>query len=112
MRRPRGPPSGGLPGSPSGRDGGVLAARQGPSARPGPCARSARGEYAVTMIADRTLRGDVPMWSLKSVRRSSPRPPHATARRWALEALEDRALLSVSPAAIYPLSTITQAEVA
>src|SRR5437764_843272 len=52
------------------------------------------------------------MWSLKSYRTSNPRPPHATARRWALEALEDRALLSVSPALIHPLGTTPQAEVA
>ncbi len=52
------------------------------------------------------------MLSLKSFRPSNPRPPHTTARRWALEALEDRALLSASPAAIYPLGTTAQAEVA
>ncbi len=52
------------------------------------------------------------MWSLKSFLASKPRPPHATARRWALEALEDRALLSASPAAIYPLGTNPQADVA
>ncbi len=52
------------------------------------------------------------MWTLKSFRMSNPRPPHATARRWALEALEDRALLSASPAAIYPLGINPQADVA
>src|SRR4051812_16908800 len=52
------------------------------------------------------------MWSMQSSRTSNPRPPHATALRWALEALEGRALLSASPAAIYPLSTTAQAEVA
>ncbi len=51
------------------------------------------------------------MWSLKSFRSSNPRPQHATARRWALEALEGRALLSGGRAAIYPLSTTPQADV-
>ncbi len=52
------------------------------------------------------------MWSLKLFRTSNPRPTHATARRWALEALEERAMLSASPAAIYPLGTNPQADVA
>lgn len=52
------------------------------------------------------------MWSLKPFRSSTPRPPHATARRWALEALEERAMLSASPAAIYPLGINPQADVA
>ena len=52
------------------------------------------------------------MWSLKSFRSSKPRPPHPTARRWALEALEDRALLSSVNAAISPRGTTAQAEVA
>ena len=52
------------------------------------------------------------MWSLKSFRSSKPRPPHATARRWALEALEGRALLSASPALVHPHGTPHQAEVA
>ncbi|WP_406695111.1 hypothetical protein V5E97_29140 [Singulisphaera sp. Ch08] len=52
------------------------------------------------------------MWTLKSFRSSNPRPPHTTARRWALETLEDRALLSASPTAIYPLGATPRADVA
>jgi hypothetical protein len=52
------------------------------------------------------------MWTLKSFRSSTPRPPHATARRWELEALEGRALLSGGAAKVHPHGTPHQAEVA
>ncbi len=65
------------------------------------------------------------MWSLKSLRPSNARDPHATgrqwrrrpalrgqvARRWYLEALEDRCLLSFSPAVSYPVGPYPQAVV-
>ncbi len=52
------------------------------------------------------------MWSLKSFRSSCPRPPHATTRRWELEALEGRALLSGGAAKVHPHGAPHQAEVA